>query len=213
MNITHTELAERPVGVRGACLKWARRQQGLTMRQVRERGGPCPAYQSEVENGLKAEVTTELLVAWVGALGVTIAFARGDLPRFPEEPGRCVGLAAGVIPHLEGRNWTALTPLERARQVLRLIPQACDHLPRLVLAHVMGLERETLEAMMEGTHPILQMPMESLCAMTTLSEGFFREGIGIPSEQADLDEYLPAVQLARRAGITPEQLVAMVRRL
>lgn len=213
MNITHTELAERPVGVRGSLLKWARRQQGLTMRQVRERGGPCPAYQSEVENGVKAEVTTELLLSWVGALGVTIAFARGDLPRVAQEPARCVGLAAGVIPHLEGRDWAALTPLDRTRQVLNLIPAACDHLPRLVLAHVMGLEREALEAMMGGSHPILQMPMEALCTMTTLSEGFFREGVGIPSDQADLEEYLPAVQLARRAGITPEQLVTVVRRL
>lgn len=183
------------------------------MRQVRDRGGPCPAYQSEVENGLKAEVTTEMLAAWVGALGVTVSFARGDLPRFAEDPGRCVGLAAGVIPHLQGRDWTALSPLERARQVLSAIPAICDHLPRLVLAHVMGLEQQTLEAMVDGTHPILQMPMEALCTLTTLSEGFFREGVGIWSEQSHLEEYLPAVQLARRAGITPEQLVALVRRL
>ncbi|HYG59275.1 MAG TPA: helix-turn-helix domain-containing protein, partial [Symbiobacteriaceae bacterium] len=75
--------------VRGELLRWAREQQRLSLRQVAQRGGPCPAHQSEFERGKKRETTSRMLEHWVKALNVTEAFARGQVFRYLEGPDRC----------------------------------------------------------------------------------------------------------------------------
>lgn len=132
--------------VEGRRLKWAREQQRLTMREVQERGGPAPGYQSEVENGTKSEVSAEKLYGWCRALGVTPAFARGQIPRLePSNPGRCRGLAGWVEPEIRQNfaEFEALLPPERVRRVLRTIANSND-LPTVVLAFVLSLELPSL---------------------------------------------------------------------
>lgn len=131
----------------GRLLKWAREQQNLTMREIHERGGPAPGYQSEVEKGLKDEVSAEKLNNWCRILLVTPAFARGQIPRLePSDPGRCRGLAGWVEPKIRANfaEFEALPPPERVRQVLRMIARS-NELPTVVLAHVMSLEVDSLK--------------------------------------------------------------------
>lgn len=205
----------RAIGVNGKLLKWARLEQALTMRWVREHGGPCPGYQSEVEHGAKTEVTSEMLAAWVRALNVTESFARGEVPVFHRQPSECRGLAghvAGVVAAVGG--WETLSPNERTRRVLQRIPQESGRLPRVVLAHVLGLSVEALDAMSQGTHPIVALQMKAIAELTALPERFFKYGELEGTDDEDLlGRFLPALRLARKAGITPEQLESLVRRL
>lgn len=200
------------VGVRGNLLRWARTEQGLTMQQVRARGGPCPGYQSEVEKGIKAEVRHDLLGTWSRILGITVSFARGEVPRFTRDPAACRGLAGYVGDLVRNRpGWADLGPPERTRQVLLLIPDEGERLPRVVLAYVLNLTVETLDAMMTGRHPIMETQMRAISELTTLPGHFFQHG--------DLDEenllgsYLPALRAAQKAGIGPERLADLILKL
>lgn len=202
----------------GKLLQWARDEQSYTMRWVHEHGGPSPGYQSEVERGLKQEVSSEVLGNWVHILGVTPAFARGQVPTYHENPIACAGLARSIaLAIAEGRpdhpDWAALDPMERVRQVLCLISQQCHNLPRVVLAHVLGLSLPALDAMMLGHHPILREPAQAIALLTTLDDAFWHYGEReLPDESTLLHRYLTPIRLANQVGITPEQMTAWIRR-
>jgi len=199
-------------GVRGDLLLWAREEQARTMRWVRQNGGPSPGYQSEVEHGAKTEVGSELLAAWVKALQITESFARGQVPVFHDQPGRCRGLAGHVVDFIISggpgeQNWVAFSPMERTRRVLQLITRPPSPLPRVVLAKTLGVSLKALDAMMLGQLPILPVPMRAVAELTALPEGFFKFGVMPRSDEAELlDRFLPALRLAEKAGITPEEL-------
>ena len=63
----------------GRILKQRRTAYGLTMGQVRERGGPTKAYQSDVENGKRNNVGVLMLIAWCNAIGCEPIMVFGDL--------------------------------------------------------------------------------------------------------------------------------------
>jgi transcriptional regulator with XRE-family HTH domain len=215
--------------VRGERIKWVREQLELTMRQVKERGGPSLGYQSEVEHGKKVEVRSDVLSDWIRTLGVNESFVRGEIPRYIDDPAACRGLAAdvahliasGQVRHIE---WVELSGLERARQVLWLVSTRSRKLPRVVLAWVLGIEVATLDAMVNGQVPLVQWAMQSLVELTTLSEEFFKFGVvGRLSEEAALETaaalaepdaveqaYRDIIDLALRRGLTPAGLRALV---
>jgi len=62
----------------GKIIKQRRTAYGLTMRQVRERGGPTQAYQSDVERGKKDDVGTATLLRWCDAIGCEPIMVFGD---------------------------------------------------------------------------------------------------------------------------------------
>lgn len=204
--------------VQGELLQWAREQQEMTMRWVNDRGGPSLGYQSEVERGIKQEVSSDVLAAWVAILGVTTPYARGHVPRFRDDPTGCAGLARPVALTIAegGRHhpdWKALHPEERMRQVLKLIVGDCPALPRVVLAHVLGVGVATLDAIMLGAHPIMREPAQAIAALTTLPDTFWVYGeIPQPGESELILRYLPAVRLAHHKGISPEEMAAWIRR-
>lgn len=183
-------------GVRGDLIHWARKQQEMTMRTVHELGGPCPGYQSEVENLRKSEVGSRLLVNWVKALGVTLAFARGEVPVYHVAPEACRGRAADIAIHIGegGHHWAALTAETRAARVLCLIADHSHQLPRVVLAHTLGAQLKTLEAMMLGQHPIVKATIQALSDLTTFGLRFFYYG-ELP--QPDLGEIAPPILLTQ----------------
>lgn len=51
-------------------IRQARKYSGWSMREIHERGGPSPAYQSEVETGKRAGVTIPCFFRWSEAIGV-----------------------------------------------------------------------------------------------------------------------------------------------
>jgi hypothetical protein len=204
--------------VHGELLQWAREQQELTMRWVHDQGGPSLGYQSEVERGIKQEVSSDVLASWVHILRVTSAFARGQVPRHRDNPTACAGMARAVaLAIAEGRDrlpdWRAISPPERMREVLRMIVRECPGLPRVVLAHVLGLSVVTLDAMMLGTHPIMQEPAQAIRTLTTLPESFWSYGeLERPDESDLVVRYLAPLRLAEQEGITPEEMTAWIRR-
>lgn len=169
----------------GKLLKSAREQQGLTMRDVQLRGGPAPGYQSEVEKGQKNEVSAEKLYGWCRALGVTPAFARGQIPLLePTNPGRCRGLAGWVEPEIRAglAEFEAMSPPERVRRVLRMIANSPE-LPTVVLAHVMGLEVRSLLSLLydPATFPT-EYQMKQAAVLVAVTTRFFRFGELCPDE-------------------------------
>lgn len=204
--------------VHGQLLQWAREQQDLTMRWINDHGGPSLGYQSEVERGIKQEVSSEVLASWVKLLGVTPAFARGQVPRHREDPAACAGLAYAVaLSVVDGRedhpDWRALSPEERMREIIRRIPRDCPALPRVVLAYVLDLSLPTLDAIMLGSHPILREPAQALTNLVPLPDAFWQRGeVEAPAETERLHRYADAVRLAEAKGITPEEMLTWVRR-
>lgn len=220
-------LACRNIGVRGDLLQWARREQGLTMRWVHNHGGPCLSYQSEVEHGKKREVRSELLATWVELLNVTVSFARGQIPVYREAPAACRGLAGEVGAQLMAdpaslNQWQEWDPATRVREVLRMVARKSTRVPRVVLAHVLSLNLQTLDEMLLGTQPILQPHVDTLADLTALPPTFFtygelgpvlQEGLS-PAALEELCQYvafLPALREARQVNMNPYQLAGLVR--
>lgn len=205
-------MAEKFPSLRGDLIKWAREEQRLTMRWVADHGGPCLGYQSEVENNKKVEVRSDKLGPWMRLLNVTEPFVRGQVPRYTENPAACRGLAADVGQLVARRpvDWQALPPLERARRVLCLVSQESLKLPRIVLAHVLTLEVETLDAYMSGQLPLTGYLVEVLSDLTTLPDGFFKHGLLELSVAEEAAEYRAVVEAAKAHGISPEVLLRLI---
>ncbi len=179
------------------------------MRQVRDQGGPSPGYQCEVEQGLKTEVRSDMLASWTRALGVTESFARGQIPVYHTNPGACRGLAGHVVARVAASRieWKLLSPTERLRRVLHFMIDEPTPLPRTVAAYTLGLELSSFDAMMLGHMPIMPAQRRALADLTTLHDGFFNHGeLESVDDQELIGRYLPALRLAQRAGITPEEL-------
>lgn len=180
------------------------------MRWVADHGGPCLGYQSEVENKKKAEVRWDKLTPWIKALNITEPFVRGIIPRYIDDPAGCRGLAAdvGQLIRESSENWAALTFGERARQVLCLISRESQKLPRVVLAHTLSLELQTLEAYMSGQLGFLPHLVKALSDLTALPDSFFTHGILMEESQAD---YAEAVEVARQHRISPADLIRLIK--
>lgn len=221
-----------PGGVCGDLLQWARVQQGLTMRSVANRGGPSISFQSEVETGKKREVHSNLLTAWVRALGVTEDFAYGRVSRFHDAPDRLKGLAEEIrleVIHGGETNWEAMRATDRMVAVLRLIATRSVRFPTAVLAYTLGLTVRTLEDIMAGQHPLGKEQVRAILCLTCLPESFLLHGHLTGTDQnghasaeylrltpdtvAELLTYvdfLPALRLLRQAGKSPKDLIRLM---
>ncbi len=207
------------------------------MRWVHDNGGPSLGYQSEVERNKKQEVRSDLLARWTRLLNITVPFARGQIPRYHDNPRACQGLAADIreliVNSADTAVWAVMPATQRPREVLRLIASQSVNLPRVVVAHTLGVELRTLEAMMDCSHPIQQEHLTAMIGLTTLPAHFFKTGMlydslmelyrsplqlahaeGVTPEELveliDFRSFLPALRWARRAGITPDELEAML---
>lgn len=195
--------------LRGDLIKWAREGQRLTMRWVADHGGPCLGYQSEVENKKKAEVRWDKLTPWIKALNITEPFVRGNVPRYGDDPSGCRGLAADVGQMIVAGSddWSKLSFGERARQVLCLISRESTKLPRVVLAFVLGLELESLDALMSGQLPFTPYLIDAMVELTALPRAFFEHGIRMEEASAD---WALAVEVARKRGLSPQDLIRLI---
>lgn len=180
------------------------------MRWIQEHGGPSLGYQSEVETLKKREVSSEVLSTWLSLLNITEAFARGEIPTYAEDPNACRGLAGDVgalvqsgAPDLP--DWGSLSTLDRARHLLHQVSARSAKLPRLVLAHTLGVELKSLEAMIDGTAPIVLHQLQALTGLTALPEEFFKTG------RLGEDHAVRMQALSRQMtvnSVTPEELSA-----
>lgn len=209
-------MEENSGSVRGDLLKWAREQQELTMRWIQQQGGPGLGYQSEVEHCKKTEVRSKLLRPWVSALHVTEAFARGQVRKYSESPEACRGLAGEVYALVAAdrrTDWSAMSPPDRVRHVLKLTAFHCASTPPIVLAYVLDLELTALEAILSGRLPVMDHLRQALLDLTTLPDSFFRSGLlHSAGEAAEIEEFLPVLQVAARLGYTPDDLMELIRR-
>ena len=186
------------------------------MRWIRDQGGPCLGYQSEVEHLKKNEVRSDLLAMWVQLLQVTEPLARGQITRYFSDPAACRGLAADVGQMILAREQgdpvlARMEPVARAREVLRLIARDSKKLPRVVLAYVLGLQVSTLDAIMLGEHPLVREQVHALADLTTLPVRFFTGvQVNLPEGDGDWQAYLPVIRLCMQQGITSSELQAMV---
>jgi hypothetical protein len=169
------------IGIRGDLIRWARSQQQLSTRYVRDRRGPSLGYQSEVENGKKSEVRSSVLARWIDVLNITEAFARGQIPPYSQDPSACRGLAGdvGELVKLGSPTailWLELDTCDRVIQLLRLITRESRNLPRVVLAYVLGLELASLDALLLAKLPVTQQHLQITAHLTTLPPLFLLSG-------------------------------------
>jgi transcriptional regulator with XRE-family HTH domain len=178
--------------LRGDLIRWAREQQGLTMKDVHARAGITPGYQSEVERGDKNEVSCNYLSRWLRTLHINELFAHGQIPRYREDPNRVHGLGMDAHPCLkayleseEGRRDRATRWVAKA---LQLVSAHSDRVPRVVLAYVMDLSVDTLDNMMLGQILVNRAQVKILAHLLGLPHdvSLWREAL-----QADQDEDPP----------------------
>lgn len=200
--------------VNGQLIKWAREQQGITLRSVLDRGGPSIGFQSEVERGRKTEVSSKTLQTWVRVLGVTENFARGQVPRYGEAPLACKGLACDVLGQIRiGPEWVNLSPSDRLRLVLQQIATSSRKVPRVVLAYVLGIELQTLDRIIHGPFVVAPWMAKAASDLTSLPEDFFVSvSSQVLGEMDQLNSYRVVVSKAVQLGITPQDLLDMVER-
>jgi transcriptional regulator with XRE-family HTH domain len=204
----------RAVGVIGERLRWARTRLGLSMAEVIRRGGPSRSYQCEVELGRKTDVSAETLSRWVAAVGVTVAFARGHIPKYSEGQATGYGLAkhvTNVLTEVHPQTvWREMTALTRFREVLGLTVQAPGLTPAVV-AYVLGIDIKVLHELLKGERPrVTPYLISALCHITALPKAFIK--LGTLTSANEVGSYLPAVELATGKGMTPDQLYELVRR-
>jgi transcriptional regulator with XRE-family HTH domain len=193
---------EGRVLVLGELLRFARKQQGITMQQVEMRGGPVRGYQSPVERGQKRNVSSAMLIKWLDILQISAAFARGEIGRYHSEPDACRGLGrdVGDMVRSAAETWDTMSPLQRQRRVLTLLATRSKHFNRVALAYALDLDLPGLKAMMAGERPIPPAQIRALAEITTVAEQFFMGGI--PDDL--VVAYQPAILRAWRKGLSPD---------
>jgi transcriptional regulator with XRE-family HTH domain len=209
-------------------LKWARREQGVTLQQLSERCSRAVSYLSQLEHGVKDNPTRQTVEALAMALGVRPAFLFGEVSgpvsdRAPAaQPGSgltgmarqfrayVAGLPAGERAELEqgepARRFQAL-----ARFLLERFP---DSFTAVELAFQLGISfayyREIMEYNAEVSLYIAeQMARISGVPVPFLTHGSF-EAAPAPALNADALRYLEAIRLALEHNLTPEQLEQMI---
>lgn len=199
------------VSVRGVLMRWAREQLGFTGSEVTDRGGPSKTYLCELEKGTKSNIQPDFLSRWATALGVTVDFAQGKIPRYHKQPQECIGLVADI-----GRQDSTysklenLDPIDRPRALLELI-SSHRKLPLPVLAFVLSLEVQTVRAYITGEFPVPGELIKPMSDLTMVSETFIKGQDEVPETSAEIASYFPAVRLAIRRKITPAHLEDTIR--
>jgi hypothetical protein len=121
-------------------------------------------------------------MATVKVLKLTPEFVRGDVPAWADNPAAVLGMARAIAGKvvIEPSRWTDMGAMERVRMLLAMILADCPHLPRPVLAHVIGVTLPTLDEMLVDKHPIMLGHMQAVACLTHLPEGFFKDGHLVP---------------------------------
>jgi transcriptional regulator with XRE-family HTH domain len=199
------------VGVCGDRIRFARKQQNLTMRQVAKNGGPCPSFQSEVENGRKKTVGAELLKVWAKNLNVPTDFPSGRPPCYHIDRNGCVGLARDVGAWVRKQLYATELSVSDAsvwrRLVLRQIARNTNIFTPVSLAYTLNLDLAVLERMEEGRVDIPYAQIRALADLTELPESWLMDG---DTTELVVESYRDAIILAHRKGISPKQLLVRI---
>jgi transcriptional regulator with XRE-family HTH domain len=206
-------------------LKWARREQGVTLQQLSERCSRAVSYLSQLEHGVEDNPTRQTVEALAMALGVRPAFLFGEVsgPVSDRAPGSGVaavmarqfqayvaGLPAGERAELEQGE-----PARRFQALARfLVERFPDSFTAVELAFQLGISyayyREIMEYNAEVSLYIAeQMARISGVPVRFLTHGSF-EAAPAPALNADALRYLEAIRLALEHNLTPEQLEQMI---
>lgn len=201
-------------GVEGSLLRWAREQQGLTMREIAQRCGIAIGYQSEVENGKKADIRSSRLAAWLECLNVTEAFARGEIPSYQKQPEACFGLAADVTPLLTflrpQSSSESMSADQRVRMALQSISESSRRLPRVVLSYVLGVDVTTLDAMIGGELSTGGYIVRATADLLAVPETDLMDRVIVADSAGVFQALLPAITLALQAQVSTEELKEMI---
>lgn len=193
-------------GLNGRLIRWAREQLNLSVRQVRDLGGPATGYQSEIENGGKRNPTAAVRQRWFEILQIPESFARGEIPRYSDQPALCVGLAADVGRQLvNDPSWRAQSPVQRTLTVLRQVCCGSQKLTKTAVAYVLGFSVEGLDDLLAGKWPVGRQQVEVLAVLTDIPVNLLTQ------TQFSDDEYTPLIAEAKRLGLPPAEALARLR--
>lgn len=209
-------------------LRWARKEQGITLQQLSERSGRAVSYLSQLEHGVKDNPTRQTVESLAHALGVRPAFLFGEVtgPAAGHRAPAAAGPAAAAIARVFRTHWNGLPAARRAElsaaepagrfaEVARfLVRQYPESFTAIELAFQIGISyayfREIID---EGADVSLyiaeQMSRISGVAVRFLTHGAF-DGPESPVMTADALQYVAAIRLALAHQLTPADLERLI---
>lgn len=216
-----------------ARLRWARTEQAITLHQLSERCGRAVSYLSQLEHGVRGNPTKETIDSLAQALGVRPAFLFGEVPRppFDDRSDLVVKGQAWSVGARFRSFWDGLSESQRDRYrwdepgrrfglvVEYLLTEMKAHFNRVELAWQLGMSLRQFDDILAGTVDISMIYLEQLGRITGVPIRFLTVGAmegEAPGSTADQDEalrmtaYVRPFLMAKRKGISPEQLEAII---
>lgn len=216
----------------GERLAWARNQQGLTLQQVSERSDLAIGYISQLEKGAKVNPTLSALERLAEALHVTVEFIVGKIqpPAAETVDSLLTDSQALLVGQRFARYVAEQTPQQRQLLTGMSVEQRfavvteflCREFPsaftRPIIAFQLGLSLRFLNAVLEGGTELGINALHLFARITSIPIEFLASGEMEPviSRQVEIAPaqilpFLAAIKAAVACGVTPPQLLALIR--
>ncbi|HWI63896.1 MAG TPA: helix-turn-helix transcriptional regulator [Symbiobacteriaceae bacterium] len=207
-------------------LRWARKEQSVTLQQLSERSGRAVSYLSQLEHGVKDNPTRQTVELLAHALGVRPAFlfgevsgpAHGDRSQAGSAPAAILQAFRRYVADLSVQRRRELEAAEPAARFAEIVSFLVWHHPEsfthIELAFQLGISyayyREIIDNGAEVSHYIAeQLARVSGVPVCYLTHGTFAEPAE-PALAADALRYVEAIRLALEHRFTPEDLERLI---
>ncbi|HYF94956.1 MAG TPA: helix-turn-helix transcriptional regulator [Symbiobacteriaceae bacterium] len=206
-------------------IRWARKEQGITLQQLSERSGRAVSYLSQLEHGVKDNPTRQTVESLAQSLGVRAAFLFGAVSAPGREPASS-GPSTATVSREFRRHWSALPARRRdelaaadpagrfAELVTFLVRRFPESFTSIELAFQLNISyayfREIIDIGAEVSHYIAQqLARVSGVPLRFITHGYFDEAEApVPAPDALL--YVEAIRLALEHRLTPDDLKRLI---
>lgn len=213
-------------------LRWARREQAMTLQQLSERTHRAVSYLCQLETGAKLNPTKQTVEVLAEVLGVRPAFLFGEVPSpvfDPQVPAQS-GSAARALCEQFRQYFDALPqaqrleigygmPAQRFALVVRfLLKQVPQNFTPIELAWQLGMSLAEFRSIVDEGKEVSLPYMEQMTRIVAVPLTFFTHGTLDPIQfesaaerRAEVLSYLEAIKLAQQCKVSPERLAALIR--
>lgn len=206
-------------------IRWARKEQGITLQQLSERSGRAVSYLSQLEHGVKDNPTRQTVESLAQSLGVRPAFLFGEVSAPDRGPGLPSPSTAAVgrefrrhvsdLPAARRSELAAAEPSARFTELVSfLVSRYPETFTHIELAFQLNISyayyREILELGAEVSHYIAeQLARVSGVAIRYITHGSFEEPAA-PMPAAEALHYVEAIRLALEHRLSPDDLKQLI---
>jgi transcriptional regulator with XRE-family HTH domain len=225
------EVRAMDTGLLAQRLRWARREQSITLHQLSERCGRAVSYLSQLETGTKINPTKQTVEVLAESLNVRPAFLFGEASS--STTGGWAAAESAVAPGAVGwrfrRHFESLPPGQRnhlatyavpaerfATVVSFLLAEFPENFTAIELAYRLGMSVGHFRDIMDGQTEVSHIFMEQLSRLAGVPITFFTHGTldrpDPPDENlsAEAVRYVAAIRLALERNLSPERLAELI---